>query len=213
MATDSNKPIEIDEIDREILDLLQQDGKITINKIAEKVSEKLRLKKPKSATAIRARVQKLEEVLIKKYVALIDCQHLGYREMVMASLRINSQQPIEQVKTEIERIDKIKNGYVVTGEYPLFIMAKCLDHEDSMRLIDQLRNLPGVEEVKTQVVLDRIKEDTTIIIPYVFSQEVREMLTNLNLSKEKEEKVKEKLSILSEEKQKKFLREFNKEDV
>ncbi len=165
MATDSSKPIEIDETDRLILDLLQNDGKITISKIAEKVSEKLGLEKPKSATAIRARVQKLEEVLIKKYVALIDCRYLGYREMVMASLRVNSQQPIEQVKKEIERIEKIKYGYVVTGEYPLFIMAKCLDHEDSMKLIDQLRNLPGVEEVKTQIVLDRIKEDTTIIIP------------------------------------------------
>ena len=164
MATDNTKPIEIDEIDREILDLLQNDGKITINKIAEKVSEKLG-QKPKSATAIRARVQKLEETLIKKYVALIDCSHLGYREMVMASIRVNSQLPIEEVKTKIEKIEKIKYGYVVTGEYPLFIMAKCLDHEDSMKLIDQLRNLPGVEEVKTQIVLDRIKEDTTIIIP------------------------------------------------
>ena len=165
MATDNNKPIEVDEIDREILDLLQQDGKITINKIAEKVSEKLGLEKPKSATAIRARVQKLEETLIKKYTALIDCRQLGYREMVMASLRLNSQEPIEHVKTKIESIEKIKFGYVVTGEYPLFIMAKCLDHADSMNLIDQLRNLPGVEEVKTQIVLDRIKEDTTIIIP------------------------------------------------
>ena len=44
-------------------------------------------------------------------------------------------------------------------------MAKCLDHEDSMKLIEHLRNLPGVEEVKTQIVLGRIKEDTTIIIP------------------------------------------------
>ena len=165
MATNGTKKIEIDEIDREILDLLQQDGKITINKIAEKVSEKLGLEKPKSATAIRARVQKLEETLIKKYVALIDCRQLGYREMVMASLRGNSQEPIERVKKKIENIDKIKFGYVVTGEYPLFIMAKCLDHEDSMKLIEQLRNLPGVEEVKTQIVLDRIKEDTTIIIP------------------------------------------------
>jgi len=165
MATNNIKHVEIDEIDREILDLLQQDGKITINKIAEKVSEKLGLDKPKSATAIRARVQKLEETLIKKYVALIDCRQLGYREMVMASLRVNSQQTIEQIKTEIENMDKIKYGYVVTGEYPLFIMAKCLDHEDSMKLIEQLRNLPGVEEVKTQIVLDRIKEDTTIIIP------------------------------------------------
>jgi hypothetical protein len=34
-----------------------------------------------------------------------------------------------------------------------------------MNLIKPLRNLPGVEEVKTQIVLDRIKEDTIIIIP------------------------------------------------
>ncbi|MFX0012906.1 MAG: Lrp/AsnC family transcriptional regulator [Candidatus Hermodarchaeota archaeon] len=163
MATDNFKPIEIDEIDKEILDLLQQDGKITITKIAEKVSEKLG--KTKSATAIRARVQKLEEVLIKKYVALIDCRYLGYREMVMASLRVNSKQPIEDIKNKIEKMEKIKYGYIVTGEYPLFVMAKCMDHEDSMELIKQLRNLPGVEEVKTQIVLDRIKEDTTIIIP------------------------------------------------
>jgi len=40
-----------------------------------------------------------------------------------------------------------------------------LVQKDSMNLIEQLRNLPGVEEVKTQIVLDRIKEDTTIIIP------------------------------------------------
>jgi lipid A disaccharide synthetase len=44
-------------------------------------------------------------------------------------------------------------------------VAKCLDHEDSMGFIENLRNLPEVEEVKTQLVLDKIKEDPTIIIP------------------------------------------------
>jgi hypothetical protein len=34
-----------------------------------------------------------------------------------------------------------------------------------MNLVQKLRELLGVEEVKTQIVLDRIKEDTTIIIP------------------------------------------------
>ena len=85
--------------------------------------------------------------------------------MVMASLRVNATNPIEEVKKEIESMEKIKYAYVVTGEYPLFIMAKCLNHQDSMGLIETLRNLPGVEEIKTQIVLDRIKEDTTIIIP------------------------------------------------
>ena len=147
----------VDETDKIILELLQEDAKITIREIAEKTE--------KSATAIRARIQRLEKDLIKKYVALIDCRQLGYREMVMASLRVNATNPLELVKNEIERMEKIKYAYVVTGEYPLFIMAKCLNHQDSMGFIETLRNLPGVEEVKTEIVLDRIKEDHSIIIP------------------------------------------------
>ncbi|MHA2181088.1 MAG: Lrp/AsnC family transcriptional regulator [Promethearchaeota archaeon] len=147
----------VDETDRIILELLQEDAKLTIREIAEKTD--------KSATAIRARIQRLEKDLIKKYVALIDCSQLGYREMVMASLRVNASIPIELVKKEIENMEKIKYAYVVTGEYPLFIMAKCLNHQDSMGLIETLRNLPGVEEVKTEIVMDRIKEDHSIIIP------------------------------------------------
>jgi len=147
----------VDNTDKLILELLQEDAKITIKEISQKAG--------KSPTAIRSRIVRLEEKYIKKYVALIDCRQLGYREMVMASLRVNSSEPLEHIKGHIESMEKIKFAYIVTGEYPLFIMAKCLDHEDSMILIEKLRNLPGVEEIKTQIVLDRIKEDTTIIIP------------------------------------------------
>ena len=155
-TTNSSRP-EIDDFDKDILELLQNDAKITIKEISDKVG--------KSPTAIRSRIVRLEEKYIKKYVALIDCRQLGYREMVMASLRVNSSEPLERIKGHIEGMEKIKFAYIVTGEYPLFIMAKCLDHEDSMSVIENLRNLPGVEEIKTQIVLDRIKEDTTIIIP------------------------------------------------
>ncbi len=50
-------------------------------------------------------------------------------------------------------------------EYPIFAIFKCLDNNNAMSVIERLRNLPGVEEIKTQIVLDRIKEDHTIIIP------------------------------------------------
>ena len=46
-----------------------------------------------------------------------------------------------------------------------FQMFKCLGHEEALGLIEKLRNLPGVEEINTQIVLDRIKEDHSIIIP------------------------------------------------
>ena len=147
----------IDNTDKQILELLQENAKLTIREIADKTE--------KSQTAIRSRIQRLERELIKKYIALIDCSKLGYREMVMASLRVNSRRPLEQIKEEIENMKRIKFAYIITGDYPIFIMAKCLDHGDSMDLIENLRNLPEVEEVKTQLVLDRIKEDPTIIIP------------------------------------------------
>ena len=85
--------------------------------------------------------------------------------MLIASLRINARKPLELVKTEIENMEKIKYAYVVTGEYPLFIMAKCLNHQDSMGLIETLRNLLGIDEVKTEIVLDRLKGDHSIPIP------------------------------------------------
>ncbi len=44
-------------------------------------------------------------------------------------------------------------------------MAKCLNHQDSMSLIETLRNPHRVEEVKTEIVLDSLKKDHSIIIP------------------------------------------------
>ncbi len=157
MTTNNFSIEQLDEVDKLILELLQEDGKLTIKELADKTH--------KSQTAVRVRVQKLEKSLIKKYTAIINCTQLGYREMVLASIRVNSSQPLDQLKDKIDKIVEIKYAYIVTGEYPIFAMFKCLDHVNAMSLIEKLRNLPGVEEIKTQIVLDRIKEDHTIIIP------------------------------------------------
>ena len=111
-ADNAISPI-VDDVDKKILELLQEDAKMTISKIAQTTK--------KSQTAIRSRIQRLEKTLIKKYVALIECRNLGYREMVLASIRVNSSQPLEEVKAKIEEIEQIKYAYIVTGEYPLTI--------------------------------------------------------------------------------------------
>ncbi len=152
------KIAELDETDKEILKILQDDAKASLRDIEKLISL--------STTSIRMRINRMKEQnIIKQYVTLIDCRQLGYREMVMASLRLNSSQSLDALKNKILEMIQVKYAYVITGEYPLFIMAKCLDHQDSMNLIETLRNLPGVEEIKTQIVLDKIKEDPSVIIP------------------------------------------------
>ncbi|MFX0036747.1 MAG: Lrp/AsnC family transcriptional regulator [Candidatus Hermodarchaeota archaeon] len=150
--------IELDELDKQILSILQNNAKASLRDIEREIQL--------TPTSIRMRINRLKEKkVIKQYVTLIDCRYLGYDEMVMASLRVNSSFPLDDIKRKLELLDKIKYAYIITGEYPLFIMAKCMNHQDSMDLIEKLRNLPGVEEVKTQIVLDKIKEDPSVIIP------------------------------------------------
>ena len=156
--SESSPMIELDKIDKEILTILQNDAKISLREIEHKIHL--------STTAIRARIKRLtENNIIKKYITLLECQKLGYREMVIISLRVNTSKKLMELKGKIEEMEKVKYAYIITGEYPLFVMAKCLNHEDSLNLVETLRNLPGVEEAKTQIVLDKIKEDPTIIIP------------------------------------------------
>jgi len=148
----------LDPLDKKILGILQVDAKASLREIREQTNL--------SETAIRARIKKMkDEHVIQKFMTLIDCRHLGYREMIMISIRVNSSKSLRELKIKIEQLEKIKYAYIITGEFPLFVMAKCLDHEDSLQLIESLRDLPGVEELKTQIVLDKIKEDPSIIIP------------------------------------------------
>jgi hypothetical protein len=44
-------------------------------------------------------------------------------------------------------------------------MAKCLNHDDSLHLVEKLRIFDWVQEVKTQIVMDCIKEDPAVLIP------------------------------------------------
>ena len=148
---------ELDGTDKIILTEIQKDAKITIAALSD--ITKL------SQTAVRARLDKLNKSFVRGYHALLDCSKMGYREALLASLRLNSTLSLAGIKEKIDAMPEIKFAYITTGDYPVFVMAKCLGHDHAMRLIEQLRNLPGVEEVKTQMVLDRIKEDPTVIIP------------------------------------------------
>ena len=149
----STKIFELDETNRKILRILQKKGEKT--KI-----EELKNETGKTATAIRKRIEKLEENLDLKYIAIVDCHKLGYKEMLLASLRLSG--PMQEIKKIINNMEEIKYAYVTSGEYPLFVMAKCLDHEDSLQIVEKLRKLPGVEEVKTEIVMDCIKEDHSL---------------------------------------------------
>ena len=162
---------DMDKVDKKILKIIQEDGKATLSEISDTLlnSHKIRLGK----TAINARIEKMREgnndsekiherPIIEKFMAVVNCRRIGYTEMLMASLRLNGS--AKEIGNQIKKIEEVKYIYITSGEYPLFVMAKCFGHQESLDIVEKLQKIDGVEEVKTEIVMDCIKEDHTIHI-------------------------------------------------
>ena len=163
---------DMDEVDKKILKLLQDDGKATLSEISDPLTErfwhKIRGKLPLGLGSISWRKVTIyqkkmrDRPIIEKYMAVVNCKKIGYKEMLMASLRLNG--PVQEIGQKIKEMEDVKYIYITSGEYPLFVMAKCFGHQESLKIVEKLRKLEGVEEVKTEIVMDCIKEDHTIHI-------------------------------------------------
>lgn len=176
--------IQLDSIDRKILRVLQEDGKASLRQIADKIKSNVSTVKNHYDALV-------EKGVIKKTTALIDCCKIGYQDMLIFHLRVNNSVPIEDIlqrlvvtrppatfaedgseidwsthMTEDEKLlSRINFVYMVSGSFPIMGMAKCISKESQIDLIEAIKRINGVEEVTTQVVLKRVKEDIQLDIP------------------------------------------------
>ena len=156
----SNSPetVKLDDIDRVILTKLQKDGKLSFRDLAQKTEY--------GVSTIKKHVDRLKQTkVIKDIVAVVDCHKVGYTEMLLLFIRVNSTVKIEQILANLHEIKKINAIYQVTGNYPLFCMARCIGKEDEMQVMEMVKSIDGVEEIITNIVLKCEKEDLTLKIP------------------------------------------------
>jgi Lrp/AsnC family transcriptional regulator for asnA, asnC and gidA len=155
---DLDKIIELDEIDKNILRILQADSKTSLRSIADKTKH--------SVSTIKSHIDRLvNECVIENFIAVVDCNRIGYREMLHFYIQIRPEVKINQVIEELTKIRKINCIYHVSGDYPIFCIAKCVAKKDQIELLEQIKSINGIEKLTTQVVLQRVKEDMRVSIP------------------------------------------------
>jgi Lrp/AsnC family transcriptional regulator for asnA, asnC and gidA len=139
----------IDEMDLRILDLLQADGRMPFVKIAEQLGV--------SDTTVRTRVDRLVRRFGVKFVVDVDPNDLG---LVYVYLAVGVQGPA--LARVVERMTALPSVIFLArtvGTHDLMAEAICRDHEDLMRLLDEIRAIPGVVRMDTLSVLRVEKED------------------------------------------------------
>ena len=151
----------IDRIDRQILSLLRQDGRISHAAIAKEVGL--------SGPAVHERVRKLEQSgVIAGYTAILD-PHVLQREHV-AFIRVHIADGNEFVHDEavVARIcdePDVLEFHHIAGEDCYMIKARTATNKDLERLLKTIRLLPGVARTRTTIVLSTELERPSIEVP------------------------------------------------
>jgi DNA-binding Lrp family transcriptional regulator len=148
----------LDGFDRKILEILQEEGRITTLQLSERVGL--------SPTPCARRVKQLEDDgYIDRYVALLNAARLGVRLNVFVSIRLRSQtrDAFDRFDEEIKHMPEIVGCYLLTGSFDYLLQVRVSDVDafrDFMR--SRLTAIEGVIETQSSIVLQQLKATPAI---------------------------------------------------
>ena len=163
--------IELDKTDRKILAILQQDGRLSNQDVADQVSL--------SPSPCLRRIKRLEEAgVIRQYVALLDPAQIGLGLLAYVNVRLEkhsessssaaggrraSTSPHAEFAQSVPNWPEVVACYAMTGEmdYLLRVHVEDMDHF-SRFMMQTLLSHPSVADVKSSFALQRIKDTTAL---------------------------------------------------
>lgn len=148
----------LDKYDRNILSVLQQDGRVSFTDLGKQVGL--------TTTPCIERVRKLERAgYIKGYAARLSAQKLdaGLVVFVQINLDRTSKQTFANFRREIGNLSSVQECYLVTGSFDFLIKARVKDMAAYRDLLEQeILSLPGVKASTSIAAMETVKETLSI---------------------------------------------------
>jgi len=139
----------LDEKDRQILQLLLEDGRISYSKIARKMGL--------TEAAIRKRIKKLEEMgVIKGYYVKINTKYLGYEAVSIVGINTEPEDILKVARGLAEK-PWAKSVVLATGDHMILAEIWAKDNEELNRFIDEIYKMGKVLNVRPAIILEYVK--------------------------------------------------------
>jgi Lrp/AsnC family transcriptional regulator for asnA, asnC and gidA len=140
----------VGELDRRIIEFLQQDGRRPYTQIAAELGV--------SEAAVRARTNRLIERGVLQIVGVADPLKLGYNQMAMIGVRCDGAQLVAAADA-IAKLPEVIYVVATAGAYDLLVEAVCEDSEALLEFLTQrLGRVEGVRSTETVIYLRIVKQ-------------------------------------------------------
>ncbi|MCB9189600.1 MAG: Lrp/AsnC ligand binding domain-containing protein [Flavobacteriales bacterium] len=147
---------EIDDLDRDILNILIADAKTPYTEIANQLIV--------SAGTIHVRMKKLETLgIVQGSTLMIDPVRLGYDMTAFLGVYLEHGSDYEKVVEELRKIPEVVEAYFTTGEYSIFLKIHC---RNTQHLYDLLNH-------KVQSIKSVVRTDTLICLAESIKRQIK----------------------------------------
>lgn len=146
----------LDETDRAILALLQENARISNAEIGRRIGM--------ATSAVHQRVRKLEQRgIILGYAARVDPRSAGFGLAAFVMIRTGEGARSEKITARLKDVREVLEVHRVVGEDCFFVKVRVRDPDELAHLLDHtIQRIPGVASTRTTIVLQTGKESTAL---------------------------------------------------
>ena len=149
---------ELDAIDIKILNLLQENAKLTNVELAARVNL--------SPSPCLARVRALEPAgIVSRHVTLLDPLKigLGLSVFIQVGMERQAERDLEKFQAAIISYAEVMECYLMTGDFDYLIRVVVADMPALERfIVDKLTKIPGIANIKSSFALKQVKYKTAL---------------------------------------------------
>lgn len=146
----------MDRIDAGIICCLTKDARMNASQISQQVNL--------SVSAVIERMKKLEASgLIRGYTAVIDERMAGYDVQALISIRLEHPKYNPEFTRQIQAHDRVMECFYITGDFDYIARIYTRSSEELTKVLQDIKQIPGVSLTHTCVVLDDVKKRTPLV--------------------------------------------------
>jgi len=144
-----------------LLDCLQRDGRLPLVDLAERIGL--------SPTPCTRRLRRLEDNgVIRGYAALVDPAAVGLKVTAFVQIKLerHTDELLERFRRMLGERSEVVAAFAMTGEMDFLLLVRVPDLDALGRFtLHNLLKLPGVRDVRSSLVLETLKDSTTVPLP------------------------------------------------